>query len=389
MQDVIILGATGSVGRQTRDVVLAHPDRFRAVGLAGRQDTDGMRELVADLRPRWVYLADPIHADRLRDAVGTATAVGSDPAFLADHIGEASPGTAVVAAMSGFAGLEPTLLAARRGLRICLANKETLVAAGALVLETVRQHGAALLPVDSEHSALMQAIGTERDHVARLWITCSGGPFRGRRSEELEEVSPEEALRHPTWRMGPKISVDSATLMNKGLEVLEASWLFDMPLSQIGVVVHPESIVHSMVEMTDGAVLAELSRTDMRIAIQLALTWPDRVPAPVPTIDWAERQTWHFEEPDENVFPALRLCRQAGERGGAAPTVLNAANEEAVRRFLNKEIRLPDIWRLTEGLLERMPDLSAGSLAEILEADAWARDAASRWQPLWTGGGPC
>src|SRR5579875_3715300 len=356
MRDVIILGATGSIGRQTRDVLAAHPERFRTVGLAARRDVEGMRALVRDLSPAWVFLADRGEAERLRTELAGRVEVGSDPAFLYDHIGEAAPGTAV---------------AARSGHRICLANKETLVAAGHLVLDTVRRHGATLLPVDSEHSALMQGIGAEHAHVARLWITCSGGPFRGASRADLERVTVQDALRHPTWRMGSKITIDSATLMNKGLEVLEASWLFDVPLDRIGVVVHPESVVHSMVEMRDGAVLAELSRTDMRIAIQLALTWPERLPSPAARLDWRERTSWHFEPPDEDVFPALRLCRRAGEMGGAAPTVLNAANEEAVARFLAGEIGFPDIWRLTESVLERMPRLSAESLPAILEADAW------------------
>lgn len=389
MQDVIILGATGSVGRQTRDVIAAHPDRFRAVGLAARQDVEEMRALVRELEPDWVYLADASRADALASDLPPGVEVGSAPEFLTDRILEAPSDTAVVAAMAGFAGLRPTLAAARRGLRVCLANKETLVAAGALVCETARRHGASLVPVDSEHSALMQAIGTERLHVAHLWITCSGGPFRGWEAAALDGVTVEQALRHPTWRMGQKITVDSATLMNKGLEVLEASWLFEMPLERIGVVVHPESIVHSMVEMEDGAVMAELSQTDMRIAIQLALTWPERLPSPARRIDWAERQSWHFEAPDEAVFPALRLCREAGRQGGAAPTVLNAANEEAVTRFLRGDIRFSDIWRLTEAVLGRMPSLSCDSLAEILEADGWARREAARWRPVTVGGPSC
>jgi 1-deoxy-D-xylulose-5-phosphate reductoisomerase len=389
MQDVIILGATGSVGRQTRDVIAAHPDRFRAVGLAARRDVGGMQELIRELHPSWVYMADPGPAAELREDIPAGVDVGADAEFLAERIGEASAGTAVVAAMAGFAGLVPTLAAVRRGLRVCLANKETLVAAGALVCETARRHGASLVPVDSEHSALMQAIGTERAHVAHLWITCSGGPFRGFAASALDGVTAEQALRHPTWRMGQKITVDSATLMNKGLEVLEAAWLFEMPLERIGVVVHPESIVHSMVEMEDGAVMAELSETDMRIAIQLALTWPERLPSPARRIDWAERRAWHFEPPDEAVFPALRLCREAGMAGGTAPTVLNAANEEAVARFLGGDIRFSDIWRLTETVLERMPAQSGTTLPEIMEADGWARREAARWRPVTVGGPSC
>jgi 1-deoxy-D-xylulose-5-phosphate reductoisomerase len=387
--DVIVLGATGSIGRQTADVIRSHPDRLRARGLVGRRDWSGMLALVRLLQPDWVYLADPEAAARVRDALPGSVAWLAEPGEVDGAIAAAPAGTAVVAAMSGLAGLDWVMTAAAAGLRLCLANKETLVAAGAPVTDAVRRHGATLLPVDSEHSALMQAIGRERDAVARLILTCSGGPFRGWSPDRLEAVTVAEALRHPTWRMGAKITIDSATLMNKGLEIIEATWLFGLPEDRIDVVIHPQSVVHSLAEMEDGSVLAQLGPPDMRLPIQLALSWPERWSSAVDRLNLAQLGTLEFFPPDHQAFPAIGLAREASRRGGTFPAVLNAANEEGVGRFLAGDIRFSDIWRLVQDVLERWAGGPADSLGAVKEADQWARRAARAWKAAGKGGRPC
>jgi 1-deoxy-D-xylulose-5-phosphate reductoisomerase len=387
--DVIVLGATGSIGRQTADVIRSHPDRLRARGLVSRRDWSGMVALARTLKPDWVYLEDQEAADRAATELPATVALLEDAAQVQDAIAAAPAGTAVVAAMSGLAGLDWVMTAAAAGLRLCLANKETLVAAGAPVTEAVRRHGATLLPVDSEHSALMQAIGAERDAVARLILTCSGGPFRGWPADRLDTVTVADALRHPTWRMGAKITIDSATLMNKGLEIIEATWLFSLPEDRIDVVIHPQSVVHSLAEMRDGSVLAQLGPPDMRLPIQLALSWPERWASPVDRLNLAHLGALEFFPPDHAAFPAIGLAREASRRGGTFPAVLNAANEEAVGRFLAGEIRFSDIWRLTADVLARWAGGPAESLGAVKEADQWARRTAQAWRPAGREARPC
>jgi 1-deoxy-D-xylulose-5-phosphate reductoisomerase len=381
VQPVVILGATGSIGRQTAAVIAEHRDRLRAVGLAAHRDVDGMVAAVAALEPEWVVMQDREAAERVRARVGAEVRVAAGDAALLDAIAAVPPETAVVAAMSGFAGLKPTLAAAARGCRICLANKETLVAAGGLVRAAVARGGGLLLPVDSEHSALLQGLGFPPAPFRRLWLTCSGGPFRGWTREQLAHVTVEDALRHPVWRMGIKNTIDSATLMNKGLELIEALWLFDAKLDQVGVVIHPEGLIHSLVEFQDGSVLAQLAVPDMRIPIQLALSWPERWASPADR-HWDLTRPWQFrlEPPDDTTFPALGIARQAAARGGTAPTVLNAANEVAVRRFVAGEIRYLDITALVGDVVERHRPEPVTSLEVVEAADAWARAAAESWR---------
>jgi 1-deoxy-D-xylulose-5-phosphate reductoisomerase len=377
--DVIVLGATGSIGRQTAAVIARHPERLRTLGLASRRDVDGMEELAHRLGPRWVVLTDREAAARLRVRMGRGVVVEAGREALVDRVGAAPPGTAVVAAMTGFAGLEPTLAAARAGHRVCLANKETLVAAGGLVTAAVAAGGGRLLPVDSEHSALLQCLGEPPRPYRRLILTCSGGPFRGWSRADLARVTVADALRHPTWQMGAKITVDSATLMNKGLEILEAHWLFGAPLDAIDVWVHPESLVHSLVEFADGALLAQVGRTDMRLPIQLALSWPERWETDDPPLALPAVGRLSFEEPDRKTFPLLDLARYAGRLGGTAPAVLNAANEVAVERFLEGAIRFLDIAALVEAVLAAHVPAPADSLEAVMEADRWARARAVAW----------
>ncbi len=366
MKTVTVLGATGSIGRRTLDLIAAFPDQFRVGGLAARGSDVGLvAEQIKAYHPTAVALLDRAAVDRLARELPAPR-----PELLSGLEGLAAvasdvPADVVVSALVGAAGLVPTLAAIRAGRTIALANKETLVMAGALMTRAAREHGVRVLPVDSEHSALFQCLaGAAPREVRRLVLTASGGPFRGWSRADLERVTVEQALRHPTWRMGAKITIDSATLMNKGLEVLEAHWLFGVSFERIDVVVHPQSIVHSMVEFVDRSVLAQLGMPDMGIPILYALTYPDRLPCPAPALDLIERATLTFEAPDETAFPCLALARQAGRAGGAAPLVLNAANEVAVAAFLAGRCGFMDVPRLIGEAL----DVHAGAAADDLDA---------------------
>lgn len=380
--NVVVLGATGSVGRQTADVIAGHPERLAARGLVAHRDVDTMAALIERLHPAWAVMTDADAARRLAVRARPGTVVEAGMERVLDRLGSEPPLT-VVAAMSGFVGLAPTLAAARRGHRVGLANKETMVAAGGLIRQAVADGGGRLLPMDSEHSAIFQALGDPPRPFRRLWLTATGGPFRGYRRRELEQVTAEAALNHPIWRMGPKNTIDSATLMNKGLEVLEAHWLFDADLDAIEVVVHPSAVVHSLVEFQDGAMLAQLGVPDMRLPIQLALTWPERWVVPKAAgLDLVHMGDLTFEAPDHELFPGVRLARRAGALGGSAPVVLNAANEVAVARFLTGEIRFLDIAALVEDVLEREPIVAQDSLdtmEAILAVDREARQRARAW----------
>lgn len=377
MQDkLIILGATGSVGRTTAEVVEALGGRVGVEGLVAHRNGPALYELGRRLGARWVALTEEDAGRRLR-----AGASGAGPAVRVgmEEVLEAIAGAEdcrVIGAMVGFAGLRPTLAAVERGMDVLLANKETLVAAGELVMETARRSGSHILPVDSEHSALFQCLGERRAPFRRLILTCSGGPFRGRTRRELSAVTAEDALRHPTWNMGAKITIDSATLMNKGLEIIEAHFLFDAPYHRIDVVIHPESLVHSLVEFEDGATMAQLGYPDMRVPVAVALAWPERWPLPVPGLDLADRSL-RFERLDEETFPGPGLARRAGEAGGLWPCVLNAANEVAVAAFLAGQLAYLDIVPVIEETMGRFRDGDqAQSLEAILATDAWARAAA-------------
>jgi 1-deoxy-D-xylulose-5-phosphate reductoisomerase len=376
---VVVLGSTGSIGTGTLDVISHLPDRLAAVGLTAHGNTDLLLEQVARHRPRWVALTDAARAGAIdRSRLGeTELLVGE--AGVRRIVTDVDTDV-VVSAIVGAAGLAGTWAALEAGKTVALANKETLVVAGPLVMALARERNAKLLPVDSEHSAVFQAMsGSRPSEVRRVVLTASGGPFRGRSRAELLDVTPAGALRHPTWQMGPKISIDSATLMNKALEVIEARWLFDLAPEQIEVIVHPESVVHSFVEFADGSVLAQLSPPDMRLPIQYALTYPERVAGPARRLAWRELAGLHFEPPDPETFPALQLGYEVARRGGTCGAVLNAANEAAVGRFLAGELPFLDIPRVCRAVLHHHEFSATPTLDELAEADRWARNEVKRW----------
>jgi 1-deoxy-D-xylulose-5-phosphate reductoisomerase len=385
-----LLGSTGSIGEQTLAVAEAFPERYRVVALAAGRNIAKVAEQVRRFRPEMVAVAEPAGAEALRALLGPADveiAVGA-AGLAAVAVHEAD---LVVAGLVGAVGLGPTLAAVRAGRDIALANKEVLVMAGALVLREVRANGVALLPVDSEHSAIFQALaGEPRENVKRLILTASGGPFRTWSADRIAQASVEEALNHPNWEMGPKITIDSATLMNKGLEVIEARWLFDMPPERVDVVVHPQSIVHSLVEFVDSSVLAQLGLPDMRVPIAVALAWPQRLPLDLPRLDLAAMGRLDFEHPDRKRFPCLDLAYAALEADEAAPAVLNAANEVSVAAFLAGEIGFGQIAAANAETLDAHVARAGGGrlrdLEDAVQADAWARAHAREW--LAHAGGP-
>ena len=374
---IAILGSTGSIGQSALAVVASHPDRLKVVVLAAGENSELLARQVKAVRPEAVAVAsESARRDlcaRLDGDDVVVLPVGAEGLLAAATYQGVD---VVLCASSGTAGLEAALLALGQGRTLALANKEVLVMAGGLMVEAARRHGAAILPVDSEHNAIHQCLdGRASSDVRRLILTASGGPFRSMPAADLERVTPEDALRHPTWRMGRKITIDSATLMNKGLEVIEARWLFDMPADRVDVVVHPQSVVHSMVEFCDGSILAQLGVTDMRLPIQYAFSYPARWAAPVPPLDITRTGTLEFHAPDLDRFPGLRLAYRALEHGGAWPVVLNAANELAVEAFLDRRLSFVGIPRLIERALAAADhELGAPStLAEVRAADAWAR----------------
>jgi 1-deoxy-D-xylulose-5-phosphate reductoisomerase len=370
-----ILGSTGSIGRSALSVVEAHRDRLEVVALAAGGNVALFAEQLRAFRPRAVAMGTAQAVDRLRHAgdvePGTIAGHGSDGLVaLATH----PDVDLVLCASSGTAALEAVLAAIEAGKTIALANKEVLVMAGALMTDAARRRGVAILPVDSEHNAIHQCLRDRPPHeVSRLILTASGGPFRRHSPQELHAVAPTDALKHPTWRMGRKITIDSATLMNKGLEVIEARWLFGVSFDRIDVVVHPQSVVHSMVEMVDGSILAQLGVTDMRLPIQYAFSYPERWSSPLPRLDLAKCGRLDFHLPDHEKFPGLRLAYRALEAGGGLAAVLNAANEVAVEAFLAGRLRFTAIPELIERAMDAHAPASVDSLAEVRRIDAWAR----------------
>jgi 1-deoxy-D-xylulose-5-phosphate reductoisomerase len=385
MRRIAVLGATGSIGASTLDVARRHPERFRVTALAAHRSAAALAGLCAEFRPELAVIADPACAPELRERL-RAAGVGCRVEAGADALVEAAAGAhcdTAVAAIVGAAGLASTLAAARAGKRLLLANKEAVVMAGALLLAALAEGGGELLPLDSEHNAVFQCLPGGRPDLAaagvrRILLTASGGPFRGRTAAELADVTPERACAHPNWRMGRKISVDSATLMNKGLEVIEAHHLFDAPAERIEVVVHPQSVVHSLVEYVDGSVLAQLGNPDMRTAIAYGLAWPERVDAGVAALDLLKVARLDFEAPDLATFRCLDLAYRALAAGGAATTVLNAANEEAVAAFLDGRLPFLGIAETIERCLAAAAPARVDDLAAILDADLTARRHAQR-----------
>jgi 1-deoxy-D-xylulose-5-phosphate reductoisomerase len=374
---VTILGSTGSVGQSTVDLLLRNPDGYEVEALTANRNPDRLAEQARALRARFAAIADAAHYPALRDALaGTGIEAGCGGAALAEAA--MRPADWVMAGIVGAAGLAPTLAAIRRGAIVALANKEVLVCAGELFMQEVARSGATLLPVDSEHNAIWQCFDLERaDTVERIILTASGGPFRERKFEEMRAVTPTEAVAHPNWSMGAKISVDSATMMNKGLELIEAHHLFRLPLERVEIVVHPQSIVHGAVVYRDGSVLAQLGSPDMRTPIAYALAWPDRIETPAKRLDLAAIGRLTFESPDELRFPALRIAREALIRGGGCPTVLNAANETAVHAFLDRRIGFLDIVEIVERTLEAIPEGELESLDDVYNFDTAAREIAA------------
>ena len=388
---ITILGATGSIGASTLDVISRHPERYRVIALTANRNVDTLARQCAEFSPRFAVMAECDAAETLRIRLREASPgveVLSGPDALAE-VAALPEVDYVMAAIVGAAGLLPTLEAARHGKRVLLANKEALVMSGSLFMQAVRDNDAVLLPIDSEHNAILQCMpdnyiaGHAPRGVRKVTLTASGGPFRSLPAGELGAVTPEQACAHPNWDMGRKISVDSATMMNKGLEVIEAGWLFDLPLERIGVVIHPQSILHSMVEYEDGSVLAQLGNPDMRIPISHALGWPDRIDSGSEPLDLMAVGALQFETPDLVRFPCLSLAGEAWREGGTAPAILNAANEVAVQAFLDRQIVFTDIPRLIDGALQSCPSRAAESLEVILEDDAMSR----HWSHEFIGAG--
>lgn len=380
---ISVLGSTGSIGVNTLDVVARHSDRYRVYGLAANSSVDAMLEQCRTHSPRFAVMMDEDAAAKLREQMprDVATEVLCGEEGLA-HIVTAPDVDAVMAAIVGSAGLRSTLAAAQAGKKLLLANKESLVMGGHLLMQAVRESGAALLPIDSEHNAIFQCLPVngqaqpQMETVSRLLLTASGGPFRGWTLDKMHAVTPDQACAHPNWSMGRKISVDSASLMNKGLELIEACWLFDIPPARVDVVVHPQSIIHSMVQYPDGTVLAQMGNPDMRTPIAYGLAWPERIDAGVTPLDLIATARLDFEAPDETAFPCLRLAREAVDAGGTAMALCNASNEVAVAAFLAGDIRFTDIPRVIEHTLEAVTVVEPSNLSVVEEADRQAREVA-------------
>lgn len=370
MKRLAILGSTGSIGQQTLDVVRSFPDRFQVIGLAAGRNATLLTKQIGEFQPKRVCLESAKGRERLPNLKYETLSLeqlAADPEV-----------DLVVIAISGKAGLDPTLAAIRAKKSVALATKEVLVMAGGFITAEAQRHGAQILPIDSEPSAIWQCLRGEEKRIARLILTASGGPFRHLSQDALSQVTPQQALEHPTWKMGPKVTIDSATMMNKGFEAIEAHWLFDVPFDDIEIVIHPQSIVHSMVEFADGSIKAQLSPPDMRLPIQYALFYPERLSSKLPRLDFSNIGSLTFEPPDMGKFPCLQLALEAGRKGGTYPAVLSAADEVAVELFLEHRIGFLDIAKLVEEALEEHQSIPNPSLEEILAADAWARERVRR-----------
>jgi 1-deoxy-D-xylulose-5-phosphate reductoisomerase len=386
-QRITVLGATGSIGLSTLDVIARHPERYEVFALTGFSRLPELESLCMVHRPQFAVVADAPAAERLQrnlQVAGLETEVLHGPNGLCQVAADAQV-DAVMAAIVGAAGLAPTLAAVEAGKKVLLANKEALVMSGALFMQAVKRSGAVLLPIDSEHNAIFQCLpgdyarGLKQVGVRRILLTASGGPFRDMPLEQLAQVTPEQACAHPNWSMGRKISVDSASMMNKGLELIEACWLFDAQPAQVEVLVHPQSVIHSLVDYVDGSVLAQLGNPDMRTPIAHALAWPERIDSGVAPLDLFAIARLDFRAPDEQRFPCLRLARQAAERGGTAPAMLNAANEVAVAAFLAGRIGFVQIPSIIEHVLNSEPAQAVEALQTVLDADLRARELAEQW----------
>ena len=387
VQGITILGSTGSIGVNTLDVISRHPDSFKVVALTANSQVERLFNQCQQYRPAFAVMADETAATQLAERIRLAdlpieVLAGIDGMVQVSQLNNVDQ---VMAAIVGAAGLLPTLAAAKAGKRVLLANKEALVMSGHLFMDAVKQHQAELLPIDSEHNAIFQCMPSSFDNgledvgVRRILLTGSGGPFRTTALDELANVTPDQACAHPNWDMGRKISVDSATMMNKGLELIEACWLFNTTPDYVEIMLHPQSVIHSMVEYVDGSVLAQLGQPDMRTPIAHAMAWPNRIDSGVERLNLIDVARLEFEKPDLQRFPCLRLAEQAARAGGTTPAILNAANEIAVAEFLNNQIRFTDIAPLVEDVMTQIPTMAANDLDTILQADRTAREHARRW----------
>jgi len=384
---VVILGATGSIGESALKVARDIPGRMQIVGLAANSNAEKLAATANETRAPFVCLVNETKIDILRRTLEYKPRIFSGDAGLCE-IASLTDADMVLVAIVGTGGLRPALTAIEAGKDLAVASKEILVMAGEIVMREARENGVRVLPVDSEHNAIFQCLEGKRStlnaesftldvsDVRRIILTASGGPFRETPRKDFDSITPEQALKHPTWNMGSKITIDSATLFNKGLEMIEARWLFDVETKRVEVVIHPQSIVHSMVEFTDGSTLAQLSYSDMCFPIQYAVTWPDRVPNTLPPLDFSKLSKLEFFTPRYEDFPALNLARRAGETGGTLPAVMNAANEIAVAAFLDRQVRFPEIWHVVEEVMNRHTAIAHPNLDAILEADQWARNEA-------------
>jgi 1-deoxy-D-xylulose-5-phosphate reductoisomerase len=380
MNNISILGSTGSIGVQALDVIASQGGRYAVKALGAGRNIPLLKKQIEIFRPRLVAVYDEEHAHRLRElsGSGTGTAIVHGPQGYCE-VASLPESDLVISSMVGAAGLIPTLAAIEAGKNVALANKETLVMAGELVMAAAKRKGVMILPIDSEHSAVFQCLqGQRREALKRIILTASGGPFYAWSQDALRDVKPVQALRHPNWKMGKKITIDSASMMNKGLEIIEARWLFDVPVDQIEVVVHPQSIVHSFVEYWDGSVIAQLGKPDMRIPIAYALSWPERLPREGPFMDFRAPSTLEFLPPDEEKFPCLALACSAVKTGGTMPAVLNGANEIAVQAFLEEEIRFTDIASVIKSVMNAHLPVFSPALADIINADREAREGAMK-----------
>ena len=375
---VVILGATGSIGESALKVARDIPERMEIVGLAANSNAEKLAAAANATRAQSVCLVDETKIDALQRALAYKPRIFAGQKGLRE-IACLTNAEMVLVAIVGTGGLRPALAAIEAGKDLAVASKEILVMAGEIVMHEARDNDVRVLPVDSEHNAIFQCLeGKKSSDIRRIILTASGGPFRETPRKDFDSITPEQALKHPTWNMGPKITIDSATLFNKGLEMIEAHWLFGVEMKRVEVVIHPQSIVHSMVEFADGSTLAQLSYSNMCFPIQYAVTWPDRVPNSLPPLDFSKLSRLEFFTPRYDDFPALNLARQAGETGGTLPAVMNAANEVAVAGFLNRQVRFPDIWQIVEEVMNRHTSVAHPDLDAILQADQWARAEATR-----------
>jgi len=373
---VVILGATGSIGESALKVACDIPDRMEIVGLAANSNAERLAAAANETGAQFVCLVDETKMDVLtRELQYRPQILGGQEGLL--EIARLTNADIVLVAIVGTGGLRPALAAIEAGKDLAVASKEILVMAGEIVMREARENDIKVLPVDSEHNAIFQCLeGKNSADVRRIILTASGGPFRETPRKDFNSITPEQALKHPTWNMGPKITIDSATLFNKGLEMIEAHWLFGVEMKRVEVVIHPQSIIHSMVEFADASTLAQLSYSNMCFPIQYAVTWPDRVPNTLPPLDFSKLSRLEFFTPRYDDFPALNLARRAGETGGTLPAVMNAANEVAVAGFLNRQVRFPDIWQIVEKIMNRHTAIAHPDLDAILQADQWAREEA-------------